>query len=91
MNVAYTPETRQLKGQQTLTWENPGTVPVQEIYLHLYPNAFASKKTTFMRESGGKLRQDEAKADSTGNMDLLSVKTVDGEDLSHAHGVRAAR
>lgn len=82
MNVAYTPETRQLKGQQALSWENPGSVPVQEIYLHLYPNAFASKKTTFMRESGGKLRQDEAKADSTGWMDLLSVKTEDGEDLT---------
>src|SRR5688572_27137133 len=41
MNVAYTPETKQLKGQQTLTWENPGSVPVKEIYLHLYPNAFA--------------------------------------------------
>lgn len=82
MNVAYTPETKQLKGQQTLTWENPGSVPVQELYLHLYPNAFASKKTTFMRESGGKLRQDEAKTGSIGSMDLLSVKTVDGEDLS---------
>ena len=30
MNVAYTPETKQLQGQQTLTWENPGSVPVQE-------------------------------------------------------------
>ncbi|MDD9270568.1 M1 family metallopeptidase [Paenibacillus sp. GCM10023248] len=82
MNVAYTPETRQLQGQQTFTWENPGTVPVQEIYLHLYPNAFASKKTTFMRESGGKLRQDEATDDSTGRMDLLSVKSSEGEDLT---------
>ncbi|OPH49005.1 EnpEP protein [Paenibacillus ferrarius] len=82
MNVAYTPETQQLQGQQTVTWENPGSVPVQELYLHLYPNAFASKKTTFMRESGGKLRQDEARIGSTGSMDLLSVKTIDGEDLS---------
>ncbi|UKS31302.1 M1 family metallopeptidase [Paenibacillus sp. HWE-109] len=82
MNVAYTPESRQLQGQQTLTWENPGSVPVQELYLHLYPNAFASKKTTFMRESGGKLRQDEARTGTSGSMDLLSVKTVDGEDLS---------
>ncbi|OCT16126.1 EnpEP protein [Paenibacillus pectinilyticus] len=82
MNVAYTPETQQLQGQQTLTWENPGSVPVQEIYLHLYPNAFESKKTTFMRESGGKLREDEATADSSGHMDLLSVKTDDGVDLT---------
>ena len=61
------------------------------MYLHLYPNAFASKKTTFMRESGGKLREDEAKADSSGSMELLSVKTDDGEDLTYADGVRAAR
>ncbi|MGG1553949.1 M1 family metallopeptidase [Paenibacillus ferrarius] len=82
MSVAYTPETQQLSGQQALTWENPGTVPVQELYLHLYPNAFASKNTTFMRESGGKLRSDEAKEGTSGSMELLSVKSEDGEDLS---------
>ncbi|WP_436239122.1 M1 family metallopeptidase [Paenibacillus sp. LjRoot153] len=82
MNVAYTPETQQLQGQQTLTWENPGSVPVQDMYLHLYPNAFASKKTTFMRESGGKLREDEAKDESSGSMELLSVKSDSGDDLT---------
>ncbi|MBD0381947.1 M1 family metallopeptidase [Paenibacillus sp. WST5] len=83
MNVAYLADDRQIKGQQTLTWENPGTTPVQELYLHLYPNAFASKKTTFMRESGGKLRNDEAKAGSShGSIDLLSVKADDGNDLT---------
>ncbi|MEW9699240.1 M1 family metallopeptidase [Paenibacillus sp. SI8] len=82
MNVAYLADTKQLKGQQTLTWENPGSAPVQELYMHLYPNAFASKKTTFMRESGGKLRQDEAKAGSVGNIDLQSVKADDGTDLT---------
>ncbi|WP_240343986.1 M1 family metallopeptidase [Paenibacillus sp. SYP-B3998] len=82
MNVAYSPDTKQLQGQQALTWENPGTAPVQELYLHLYPNAFASKKTTFMRESGGKLRQDAAKTESVGSMDLLSVKADDGSDLT---------
>jgi len=81
MSVVYLPDTKELKGQQTLTWENPGNAPVQDLYLHLYPNAFESKKTTFMRESGGKLRQDEAKADSVGSMTLLSVKDEDGIDL----------
>ncbi len=81
MNVVYLPDTKEIKGQQTLTWENPGTAPVQDLYLHLYPNAFESKKTTFMRESGGKLRQDEAKADSVGSMTLLSIKGEDGSDL----------
>ncbi|WP_230632913.1 M1 family metallopeptidase [Paenibacillus athensensis] len=82
MSVDYAADTKQLRGQQTITWENPGSQPVQELYLHLYPNAFASRKTTFMRESGGKLRQDEAKEASTGSIELLSVKQMEGEDLS---------
>ncbi|UJF33632.1 M1 family metallopeptidase [Paenibacillus hexagrammi] len=82
INVEYMPDTKQLKGQQTFTWENPGSAPVQELYLHLYPNAFASKNSTFMKESGGKLRQDEATTDSLGSMQLLSLQTLDGTDLS---------
>ncbi|MNI00277.1 Aminopeptidase N [compost metagenome] len=82
MNVELLEATKQLKGQQVMTWTNPGKQPVQEIYLHLYPNAFASKKTTFMRESGGKLRQDQVKEGTVGAMQLLSLKSVDGDDLS---------
>jgi hypothetical protein len=82
MSVELLDTTKQLKGQQSLTWENPGSRPVQEIYIHLYPNAFQSKKTTFMRESGGKLRQDEAKKGTTGGIELLSLRTEDGIDLS---------
>lgn len=82
MSVELQDGAKQLKGQQALTWINPGTKPVQEMYLHLYPNAFESKKTTFMRESGGKLRQDEAKKGTTGSMQLLAVKSLEGADLS---------
>jgi hypothetical protein len=82
MNVEYLDKSKQLKGQQVLTWINPGSVPVQELYLHMYPNAFESKKTTFMEESGGKLRQDQAKTGSVGGIQLLSLKSLEGEDLS---------
>jgi hypothetical protein len=82
MSVELLAQTKELKGQQTLTWKNPGTQPVQELYLHMYPNAFESKKTTFMRESGGKLRSDKARAGSYGHIELTSIKTADGEDLS---------
>jgi hypothetical protein len=82
MNVEYLNDSKELKGQQTLTWMNPGAQPVRELYLHMYPNAFESKKSTFMQESGGKLRQDKAQADSIGNMKLISVKTLEEDDLS---------
>lgn len=72
---------KQLHGAQTVTWKNPGQYPVGELYLHLYPNAFASKDSTFMRESGGKLRQDKMKENSFGGMDVTAVKTVEGRDL----------
>ena len=73
---------KKLAGRQTMTWKHPGTVPVKELYFHLYPNAFRSKDTTFNRESGGKLRDDRMAPDSFGSMELISVQTSDGIDLT---------
>jgi len=72
---------RTLTGTETVTWKNPGRKTVSDMYVHLYPNAFLSDKTTFMKESGGKLRDDKATAGSTGYMRLDSFKTEDGESL----------
>jgi hypothetical protein len=82
MNVQYLPDSKELLGQQTLTWKNPGSLPVRELYLHLYPNAFESKNTTFMKESGGKLRQDKSRNNNYGSMRLLSVKSLEDVDLT---------
>ncbi|GIP40312.1 hypothetical protein J31TS4_35920 [Paenibacillus sp. J31TS4] len=81
MSVALQTETRSLQGSESVTWTNPGKQPVGELYFHLYPNAFESKKTTFLKESGGKLRSDEQKADGFGSMEVLAVKTPEGGDL----------
>lgn len=81
MAAALHPEKKTIQGAQTVTWQNPGAKPVNELYLHLYPNAFASKKTTFMRESGGKLRNDKQRSDSYGGMTLQTLKTTQGTDL----------
>jgi hypothetical protein len=80
--VSLLPEKKMLEGTQTVTWENPGAKPVGEIYFHLYPNAFESMKTTFNRESGGKLRQDKMTSASNGWMKLESFQTSTGQDLS---------
>ncbi|MFS0724763.1 M1 family metallopeptidase [Paenibacillus sp. 1P07SE] len=81
MDVRLDEQARQLRGKQTVTWTNPGKQPVAEMYWHLYPNAFASPESTFMQESGGKLREDKATDSSIGSMELLSLKTEKGESL----------
>lgn len=72
---------KSLTGSQTLTWTNPGYKPVQELYFHLYPNAFESEKTTFMKESGGKHREDRATKGGYGHMRITSIKSSDGSSL----------
>lgn len=83
ISVKLNDEDKTLLGVQSFTWLNPGKQPVNELYFHLYPNAFASSKTTFMKESGGKLRNDHMKEDGYGHMTLDSMKTNDGYDLTH--------
>ncbi|GAA3410137.1 M1 family metallopeptidase [Paenibacillus hodogayensis] len=82
ISVQLDPQQKTLTGAESLTWKNPGSQPVSELYLHLYPNAFQSKKSTFMRESGGKLRQDEMKGNSFGSMAIESAVTEDGIELT---------
>ncbi|MFB6365630.1 M1 family metallopeptidase [Paenibacillus elgii] len=75
---------KSIRGTSAFTWKNPGSVPVQELYFHLYPNAFESKKSTFMKESGGRLRQDASKEGSFGGMTVSSIKTLDGNEIELA-------
>lgn len=81
IDVRLDAEKKTLHGEQTVTWTNPGAKTVSEIYFHLYPNAFESPLTTFMRESGGRLRNDRAVPESVGNITLRSIIAEDGENL----------
>src|ERR1017187_5979378 len=49
---------KQLAGTEVLTWRNPSSDAISELWFHLYLNAFKGKKTSFYKESGGKLRGD---------------------------------
>ncbi|MEF3303258.1 M1 family aminopeptidase [Paenibacillus sp. GYB003] len=84
ISVQLDAQQKTLTGAESLTWKNPGAEPVSELYFHLYPNAFQSKKSTFNRESGGKLRQDEMKEGSFGHMSIESIATESGIDLAHS-------
>lgn len=83
IDVNLNEKTRTLTGTESVTWKHPGSLPVSELYFHLYPNAFASKDTTFMKESGGKLRGDAMPKDGWGSMKLTGIRTTDGISLIH--------
>lgn len=69
-----------LEGAETLTWKNPGRKPVTDLYLHLYPNAFAPG-STFLNESNGQLRGVKMTPGKDGAMELTELTTEDGETL----------
>lgn len=83
INVKLDEKTGSLIGTQTVTFKHPGKKTINELYLHLYPNAFSSKDSTFMKESGGKLRGDVMPKNGYGNMTLTEVTTTDGISLLH--------
>ncbi|WP_136607612.1 M1 family metallopeptidase [Paenibacillus dokdonensis] len=83
IDTTLDPGNRVIKGTQTLTWTHPGKKTVNELYFHLYPNAFSSMDSTFMKESGGKLRNDSMPADGFGSMIITDMKTAEGLSLMH--------
>lgn len=82
--VTLDPAAKILKGTQRLTWRNPALEAVADLWFHLYLNAFKNTKSTFYRESGGQLRGDQAAADSWGWIDVTSLRTAAGADLTKA-------
>ena len=51
IDAVLTPETNSVQGSETLTWTNAGTAATQELFFHLYLNAFKNSTSTFMREA----------------------------------------
>lgn len=72
---------KSVTGTERVTWRNPGDSPVSELQFHLYLNAFRDKNSTFMKESGGRLRRDDMPEDGWGQIDVTAMATADGEDL----------
>ena len=84
IKVALDPATHRLAATERLTWTNPSTDPVGELWFHLYLNAFKNTQSTFIRESGGQLRGDRMPDDGWGWIDVTSMRTAGGVDLTKA-------
>jgi hypothetical protein len=75
------PDAHVVEGEARITWSNDASTPAEELFLHLYLNAFESNDTVFMRGSGGALRGIEASDETMGRIDLHTLATEDGADL----------
>ncbi len=79
--VELDPSTHTLLGTETIRWRNTAGVPAPDIWLHLYLNAFASNRTTFMKESGGTHLRSSRPVDSWGWTRITRIALPDGTDL----------
>jgi Peptidase family M1 domain len=79
--VTLNTETKQLNGRERLTWRNPSTDTVGDLWFHLYLNAFRNTRSTFFRESGGRLRDAEMPEDGWGWIDVTAITLTDDTDL----------
>ncbi len=73
-------EKKQLAGTETISFLNATSQPVNELYFHLYPNAFKSPNSTFMREDPSAARRSIAE-NNWGSMDISLLRLSGGYDL----------
>jgi hypothetical protein len=82
IEVRLDPSAKTLDGKERLTWLNPSTDSVADLWFHLYLNAFKNNKSTFVREFGGQIRRDRVTEGAWGYIDIKSLKLADGTDLA---------
>jgi hypothetical protein len=81
IKVKLDTENKKLFGQEILTFKNTSEKSVDTLFLHLYPNAFESDTTTFMKESfypDGVKRREEHR----GYMEIDRIGLAAGYDLT---------
>lgn len=82
IRVSLDAEAKTLTGSERVTWRNPGSEPVAELWFHLYLNAFRNSESTFFRESGGQLRGDRMPDEGWGWIEVKSIRGADGVELA---------
>jgi len=79
--VRLDPESKSIAGRGRVTWRNPSSDEVPDLCFHLYLNAFRNNRSTFFRESGGRLRRSHHESDGWGWIELTALRLADGTDL----------
>jgi len=81
MSASYEPENHQVEGVKRIRWRNTSSVPIDELQFHLYLNAFANDRSTFMVGSGGQLRGVKIPEEGWGWIEVETMRLAFGADL----------
>jgi hypothetical protein len=81
MSASYESDNHQVQGRQRIRWRNTSSVPIDELQFHLYLNAFANDRSTFMVGSGGQLRGVKIPKEGWGWIEVDSMRLAYGTDL----------
>ena len=81
IEVKLDKENKKLLGKEIITFINTSKKSVDTLFLHLYPNAFQSDTTTFMKESlfPDKIKKKE---EYRGCMEIKKINVSSGDDLT---------
>src|SRR3972149_1491802 len=80
IQVELDPESKTLEGRQTVTWSNIQEQPTDELWFHLYWNAWRNNRSTWMLENRIRRRfsgRDVEEAD-WGYIEVSSVRLLPG-------------
>src|SRR5262249_22747273 len=80
LKVELVPSAKTIKGEGRVRWKNSTAFAAPDLYWHLYLNAFRNDRSTFMKESGGKLRGDVFEPGKWGSIEVKKLAIGD-EDL----------
>ncbi len=76
------PDKKVVEGWEKIIWKNASSKPTEQLWFHLYLNAFR-KGSTFMEEMGGMPEKWKKHPEWWGEEKILSLK-VEGQDLTSA-------
>ncbi len=82
IEVKLDPAERLIRGREVLTWHNKTDQATDEMYFHLYLNAFRNDQSTFMKESNRSGSKKLDKKDGWGYIELERVSIQGGPDLT---------
>jgi hypothetical protein len=77
----YDPARKRIEGSELLAWKNTGSRPASSIFLHLYLNAFANNRSSYMRERARTGDPARVGAGQWGSIAISRMSSASGEDL----------
>ncbi|HWC65450.1 MAG TPA: M1 family peptidase, partial [Thermoanaerobaculia bacterium] len=81
ISCRYDEARKRIEGSELLTWKNAGPRAASTLRLHLYLNAFANNRSTYMEERRRVGNPAKISAGEWGSMTISRMTTAAGEDL----------